>query len=227
MKKAKLLKDYGLIRYFAKSNKSYMKAGEKGKDIGALFAYGEANVYVQFSFKNKVASRVVYDVKEIYDQYVTEDEYPNAEEFGKAFCEKYPYYDYEGSAANGGFVFVSCDLTLFNEKKSVSQGFFNLGIFIHCMDEMLNVKGDKFTEKDIRQYNLHYLSKERKHAKLFAFLGLAAFVLGLVLTIVSANGDAYAGIFFSILLMLAGIGAAIFFFVRFRYFNYLFKKARV
>ncbi len=227
MKKTKLLKDYGLIRYFAKSNKSYMKVGDKKQDIGAVVFYGKAAVYAQFSFKNKVASRVVYDLKDIYKEYVDENKCPSAEAFAKAFCEKHPYYEYEGSASNGEFVFISCDLTRFNEKTSVSQGFFNIAIFMTCLDEMLGLKGNKITEKDIRQYNRQYLAKERKRAKLFAFLGLGAFVLGLILAIVSGTNDAVVGVLFSVLLMIAGIGGAAFFFVRFRYFNYLYRNAKV
>ncbi len=223
MKKHKMLKDFGLIRYYGKDTKfcQVSKTLDKQKEITTAFYFGDAGVFTEFVFDKKVASFVSYNVKDIYDEYGAKDKYPTAEDFAKGFCEKYPFYKYDPSKTYG--TFVTCDLKQFNNEKSVSQGLFNLAIFFGEMNTFTGNHFEGINEGDIREYNRTYLTKTTKKCKLFSIGSLVVSLVSLILAIVIGTGNTetsgWASLF--IVLLLAGLFSAGFFFLKFKYFDHL------
>lgn len=221
----KKFKDYGLIRFYGKENKSFESLKPHNEEVMVLTTFGDALVPVEFAFEKKVAVYVRYEVKGIYDKYLNKEKFPTCEDFERAFCKENSFFQIETDITSGHY--IGCDLKRFNNEKTVSQGFFNLAIFIGQMSEFLGgfAKDEIITERDIRDYNLHYLTKSTNFCKYFAIGSVVASLISFILAIVLANANSN-WLFLFVLLFLAGLGVAGFFFIKFKYFDYLRRNAK-
>lgn len=225
-KKTKKFKDYGLIRFFGKESKSFKVLKKHREEAGITFSVGDAPVPVEFVFEKQVATYVRYEVTDVYVQYANKDKFPECRDFMNAFCKENSFFKIDSDMALGNY--ISCDLKAFNSEKTVSQGFFNLAIFTGQMSEFLGIKDGMIRESDIREYNLHYLTKTTKACKYFSIGSLVAAIAFLILAIVISGNAEVGGTLTPIfvLFFLIGLVSAGFFFVKFKYFDHLRRHAK-
>lgn len=225
-KKTKKFKDYGLIRFFGKESKTFKVLKKHREEAGITFTVGDAPVPVEFVFEKQVATYVRYEVSDIYTQYANKSKFPECKDFMNAFCKENSFFKIDSDMALGNY--ISCDLKAFNSDKTVSQGFFNLAIFTGQMSEFLGIKDDMIRESDIREYNLHYLTKTTNICKYSSIGSLVAAIACLILGIVVGNNPDVGGFFGPLLIIIfvAGLVSAGFFFAKFTFFDHLRRHAK-
>lgn len=225
-KKTKKFKDYGLIRFYGKESKTFKVLKKHREEAGITFTVGDAPVPVEFVFEKQVATYVRYEVTDIYVQYANKDKFPECKDFMNAFCKENSFFKIDSDMALGNY--ISCDLKAFNSDKTVSQGFFNLAIFTGQMSEFLGIKDDMIRESDIREYNLHYLTKTTNICKYSSIGSLVGAIVCLILGIIAGNNADVGGFFGPLLIIIfvAGLVSAGFFFVKFKYFDHLRRHAK-
>ena len=205
------MKDYDLLMYLAKLTGAKPKKSKHS--LYCFFPYSDDAVMTTFfTFKNKKSTAVYFDLLEIFEEHVTE--YGTYEDFVEAFCQKYDFFE---PAQIGDDWYVYSDLSVNKLDRDFVPALTNITVMVGCLNEFLGRDEDNYSEEEWRNLYRSMTAQKKKHS-LFGIIGsVAAAVVGSVLLNL-AEGTGFLGLL-GFLLVPAGVIAAIYFIIRYRYFN--------
>lgn len=214
------MKDYKLIKYFAKLTKQ--KTWRSKKYLNCCFLYDEAAIGAYITFKNKTSISVEFDLSDVYEEYAS-DKYKTYENFVGAFLKAYPCYD---RFELNGSPLVSSDLSKNRAEHVASQALINVTIIIMNLNKFLKRNAEYFKEEDWRNIHRRYL-KKRKNISLVQSLISLAVLLGDILfgALAPLNGDEALILLGMALGFLITPILTIAFAIKYRYFKSQLKKS--
>ncbi len=219
-KKVKVLKDYHIIRHYAKKIAGVCEFGKtkNGKvdknQLTTYIKYGDANVLISFIFDKKRCKMVAYEISEIYNLY-GKGRFASAKQMATAFASVKTWYDVD---AFDEFVEVHTDLSNFApDPDTLSQGLDEVGLFMFSMNEFLGKNVNIISEANIRYINVNYMKRQKIIYGVVSLVSLALIIVGFAFA--NATDGATAGLSaIAVLTCLYGV-------VRFIYYKKGYDKA--
>lgn len=212
------MKDYSLIRYLAKLTGAKLKRNKD--ELCCYFPYsdnGDAFVPTHIIFEHRQSVLEFFDLTEVYIAYGKQ--YDSYEKFIDAFVSRNEFFT---SMKYNGTLCVQSDLTVNKIEHTASPALVNYSLIIIALNEMLGRKEKVISEDQWRSYHRDMLKKLSERSRMYSYIGAGAFIGGILLAVFFGNGAMAA---LAVLLILGGLIAAPFFFLRGRFYRRLYRKA--
>ena len=209
----KAFKDFVIVRNYAKLVDDYTYDKESNT-IMTCFPFGDTIAEVIFRFgKDKRTKAAEIKIDEIYEMY-GQKFFITVKEFAKAICENYAL----GITGDDELTFIKSEVKDNSFEHTASNGLSTVEAIFERIKEVLNLKMENpLNEELIRNIHRDYLKKEKW---LSLGIGVVSAAVGIIIMIVIlANGAGGLLGLLAILIMLAGLGAGIFYLLRFLRFK--------
>lgn len=222
--KGENMKDYGLIKYVAKISGAKPKRSKTF--LFCYFPYGDdALLTTYFTFEKRQSTSVIFDLEDIYESY-GKKLYPSCGALVKAVVAKWQFFDIIEVDSS---LHIISDLRVNRVEHACSQALTSVSVMINCLNELLHLNADNFSEEEWRDLHRSYLAHQKKNSKILSFTGLGTFVLNIALFIGGGITDSDTLTILSLLLcpllVLGGLSVMIFFGIKFCYYKSELRKS--